>query len=254
MIVYLYGPDSYRRNQRVSFYLEQFKKKHPEAITIEHFDLAEEGIFEKLKRFVVDQSLFGKGYKFAVLRNASLVDAKELKKVFEPILEYKETTIVVSEDKKLDKTLDTLLLKSFHSESFDALEESDFSRFLEAEARIRGLKLKVSDRDLLARLYEGDSWGLIQQLEKMSLGGAPEASLETPELFPLMFQLAGSASLPRKLSALAWLLEYEEPAKVFNIIAVQKNSALQKKMADYDIAVKSGKLEYEGALLDLTLS
>jgi hypothetical protein len=56
-----------------------------------------------------------------------------------------------------------------------------------------------------------------------------------------------------RLRALETLLAQSDPAaKIFNILASQwKEKTLQ--IADYDFAVKSGKLEYEEAVLDLVL-
>ena len=47
----------------------------------------------------------------------------------------------------------------------------------------------------------------------------------------------------------------EEPAKIFNILAGLDRlpDELIRRLADYDIAVKSGKLDYEEILLSLVL-
>lgn len=254
MIVYLYGPDSYRRQRKAQFYLENFKKKHAEALSIKYFNLVDNGDFDELKSFVRDQSLFGKGFKFGIIHNVSEVAAKELKPILQSVFEDKTTTLIISEDKKLGKTLDTFLQKSFKPENFDVLSRNDFQKFMRLEAKERNVQLLPADEELLLQTHEGDSWGLVNQLEKLSLGGKAEATLRTPEMFPLMFQLTGQGPLQRKLSALAWLLEREEPAKVFNIIATQKNPAIKIRMADYDALIKSGKLEYEEVLTDLVLN
>lgn len=254
MVVYLYGPDSYRRNKQVQFYLDEFKKKHAAAVSIDHFDIAVTGEFDRLKAFIVNQSLFGKGYKFGVVHNIAEADVKEIKAVLEPIMDDKATTVIVSADKKLEKPLHSFFEKSFKPESFDELTEAEFSKFVRHEANARGVKLSAADEILISKTFVGDTWGAVEELEKIALGGKTEKAAAEPELFPLMFAIAKPLPAAKKLSALAWLLAREEPAKVFNIISAQKEPLLQNKMAAYDVAVKSGKLEYEEVLLDLTLS
>ena len=47
----------------------------------------------------------------------------------------------------------------------------------------------------------------------------------------------------------------EEPVKIFNILATSYLNTVfsLQKLADYDAAIKSGKLDYEEALVDLAL-
>ena len=48
----------------------------------------------------------------------------------------------------------------------------------------------------------------------------------------------------------------EEPVKIFNIMASLSRlpKELLQEFADYDVKVKSGKLDYEEVLVDLALS
>jgi len=48
-------------------------------------------------------------------------------------------------------------------------------------------------------------------------------------------------------------VSFDPAAKIFNILAAQAGEKIPR-MADYDIAVKSGKLDYEEVLLDLAIS
>ena len=67
------------------------------------------------------------------------------------------------------------------------------------------------------------------------------------------FESKGLGDLRGRLTALERMFaENEPPAKVFNIIAYQLPGRLEE-MAAYDLAVKSGKMDYEEALLDLVL-
>jgi hypothetical protein len=62
-----------------------------------------------------------------------------------------------------------------------------------------------------------------------------------------------SSDMRNRLSALEMLLATgDPPPKIFNILAAQWREKT-REMAEYDFAVKSGKLEYDDALLALVL-
>ena len=61
------------------------------------------------------------------------------------------------------------------------------------------------------------------------------------------------ASLPARLSAMTKLLEREDAAKLFNVLASQVDVQDKNLMADYDVAIKSGRLEYEEVLTEFVL-
>jgi len=254
MIIYLYGPDSYRRNQKVQFYISEFRKKHAESFSINHIDLAAENGLVDLENFSKDQSLFGQGFKLAIINGAAEIELKTLKPIIQLGLTEKSVTLIFSEEKKLKKNLQTFLENNaFSKEEFELLGGADFRKFLKIESQRRNLAILDNDQALLSRVYSGDSWGLVNQLDKLKLGGAIETNTAAPELFPMIFVLTDAGPLPKKLSALAWLLEREEPAKIFNIASTTRNLQAKKRLARYDVLVKSGKLDYPEALLDLVL-
>ena len=75
------------------------------------------------------------------------------------------------------------------------------------------------------------------------------------QFFSQLYALSGNRPLKQKIVSLEVLLNSEEPAKIFNILAASSRNqpAEIKRFADYDVAVKSGKIDYEEALLDLCL-
>ena len=75
-------------------------------------------------------------------------------------------------------------------------------------------------------------------------------------IFSTINQMRNSKNIASRLSLLEELLSRsEDPAMIFNIMAVSPfaDKAWKEKIADYDVAVKSGKLEYDEALLDMIL-
>ena len=121
----------------------------------------------------------------------------------------------------------------------------------------------------LAEVFKGDSWAIINELEKLSLLN-PKYYADADKLREIIdygqplaqqkffFAVNGilrNSSISKKLINLETLLSYqEEPPKIFNFLASFANTLPAiKKMADYDVAIKSGKMDYEEALVDLVL-
>ena len=73
-----------------------------------------------------------------------------------------------------------------------------------------------------------------------------------PAYWPLLMGVR-SPDLRNRLAALERLIASgDPPAKIFNILASQWREKTHQ-MAEYDFAVKSGKLEYDDVLLALVL-
>jgi hypothetical protein len=74
-------------------------------------------------------------------------------------------------------------------------------------------------------------------------------------IFYLIPQMRNSENIGQRLAILEKLLESGDPAMIFNILAVSPyaDADWKKRIADYDASIKSGKLEYEEVLLELSL-
>jgi hypothetical protein len=253
MILYLYGPENYRRQKTlkekiISPYLE----KYPNGV-VANFDLADEAALESLKDFTKNQSLFS-SVKLGMILNPEEAEPKELKKILLELLEDKKTTVVVVAEKKLAKTFDFLLKDPVKFWEFDKLIGEKFLAFIKNEAQARGLNLNNNQIRDLALVYAGDSWALINELEKISLGFNLEKKEKAPEFFDLIKQMHSQAGISTKVRALFYLLENNDPALVFNMVSAFSGYGKKSLFADYDLAVKSGKLEYGEVLLDFAIT
>ncbi len=240
MIIYLYGPDSYRRQKKLKEITFAYKQKHL-GLTTENFDLIEEEAWTRFRQFLGAQSLFGSS-KLAIISGLGELKDKEVFKIIKPLMEVEGLTLVILEDKKLNKDFDFLLHKPALSQNFDYLNPNQLSAFIKKEIQKREISLPINLINLLAETYASDTWGLVTELDKLALGGEFEKILPHINIFRTKFNLI----------SLEHLLINEDPAKIFNLIAYQTRE--KEKFADYDAAVKSGKLDYETALLDLAIS
>lgn len=243
MLIHLYGPDAYRRLSRLRELIAAHEARHS-RFSVAHFDVSDADAGERLVAFLRNASLFD-GAKFAVV-HAEGEPSEEIASALEQIKSDPEhTAVIASTDRIKDLPQEAVC------EPFPALEGSDRVAFIRAEAKKRGFIPPPATVEALAA-SPFDSWGISTELDALALGGALAPSPRIPEFFLLVQSLRREAA-PVRLAALAYLLDTEEPAKVFNILAALLDQAGKRRMADYDIAVKSGKLEYEEALLDFAL-
>lgn len=253
MIIYLYGPDAYQRQEKLNWYLDKFKEKHS-ALTVESFDLEDEKELIKLKEFATAQSLF-ENSKFGILNNLSEAEPKELDGVFKISIDSKILTLAISSEKDLSK--DFKILKNKEGvmvEEFKIPTGAALTNFIKKAAMERKIKLSPEHSLILAKNYQSDTWGLITELDKLAMGGSPEAAIEGQDFFGLISQMQRSGSAKYQLPILERLLQNNDAAMVFNFLASRASGNAKIKMADYDVAIKSGKLEYEEALLDAILA
>ncbi len=230
--------------------MDAYEKKHS-RLTRHVFYMGEKESLDRLQSFLKEQSLFDTT-KFAVIYDAD--EAPEVAKLLKTALENKATTIVVVSEKKLPKELAFLLKKPVLAQLFAALDTADLYAFIKTEAKNRNIELTPDMLRYLSEVFQSDTWGIVTELEKLFLGGHMSAALHAPAFFPLIQTLKRPGDTQSRLTALGYLLESEDPAAIFNVTASIADPLLKIKMADYDIAIKSGKLEYEEALTDLAIS
>lgn len=265
MIVFLYGPDDYRRAEKKRSVIAEFVKKRGD-LELATFDLEEKTSYETLADFLRTQSLF-ESAKLAVLENAFELPAPQLSKLLKPFLNEKNTTVLIVEKDKPVKALAFLIDKPSISQKFEALMGAEWVDFVNAVAKGKGAKLSAPAARFLANVYQGNSWGLVTELEKLAglkKGNGGGAIIERADLDQFDLEVAPnywglmnglkSYNLKNRLYALETMLALSDPpAKIFNILASQW-AEKTPHMAEYDLAVKSGKVDYEEALVDLLVS
>jgi len=264
MIICLYGPDDYRRLQKKNEIVREFQKKNS-ALARDAFDFEEKDGAERCLEFLRSQSIFGEP-KLVILEHAFEMEAGTLAKLLKPLAAEKTVTVLISENTKPVKTLAFLLEKPSLSQKFEKLEAAEQSVFITAEAKKRGMALGASAARFLGEVYGGDTWALVTELQKLS-ALAPSLDkkiiekkdlaaldLETAPNYWALLNGLKSYDMKQRLSALEALFAINDPAaKIFNIMAAQAGEKIPR-MAEYDLAVKSGKLDYEEVLVDLAIS
>jgi DNA polymerase III delta subunit len=267
MIIFLYGPDDYRRSEKKRSIMTEFAKKRSE-IGLGIFDLEEKTALESLGEFLKTQSIFETA-KLAVLENAFELEASKLAKLLKPFVEEKNITILIAEKDKPLKALAFLLDKPVLAQKFETLAGAEWTAFIQAEAKKHDVMVMPAAAQFLGTIYAGNPWGLITEIEKLrgfknGAAGAPSIPIDKKDLDIFDFEVAPNYwglinglknyDIKNRLYAFEMMLAANDPpAKIFNILASQWQEKTPH-MAEYDLAVKSGKVDYEEALVDLLIS
>lgn len=261
MLIYLYGTDAYRKRKKIRELVDRFQKKYS-TLTVERFFVSDgDEVDGLLRNFAAAQSLFVTeklGIIFG-LDELKAIEVKPYAAILKPFLEDKQVHFLVVTDKKVPAALSFLTKKPAVVEVFESPKGVAFTSFIEEEATRCGAKISPAYVHALSEQYAGDSWGVVTHLEMMALGSSTSLTMNGAidpsvryDFFPLVQSLKSPSSTTR-VSALSRLLEREDPAAVFNVFASLVSPAQKPLLADYDVAIKSGKLEYGEALLELIL-
>lgn len=261
MIVLISGKDSYRRKKRFKEIVDQFKDKYGVS-GFRSFDTLVDDVV-KIIDFIVGRSLFDPLCMAALDIDVEEMASDELDllaKSLKRAASDREMTVLLSSES--DPIAELGLEKSdiFSSWDFEPLEEKELSAFITKEALSLGVKLSPTDTRSLISSFGGDLWAISTEIEKISFSGSPVVADNYSGLN--YFTVANSFKFGRnpgeRLAALEILLTKlkEDPARVFNGLAysVPRGTLPEtwfKMMADYDVAVKSGKMDYAEALVDM---
>ncbi len=259
MIILLYGPDDYRREEKKRFIIRNFQEKHS-ALGCAEFDIEEEGGYENFLEFVRNRSLF-EPVRLAVVRDGLRArPTKEFALVLRELLEAPDITVLLSESEKLVKLFD-FLLKKTQIQKFEYLTGIEWKKFIAIEAKKRGMIIPADALTFLAESHEKNTWRLVTALDKIAHLGKTSLSREDIEAqdievqpsFWEVFNGLKSPILSARLTSLEYVFSSHEPAaKTFNILSAQWKEKTPV-LAEGDLLIKLGKLEYEELLLALVL-
>ena len=256
MLITLYGPDSYNRIRKLNEVIESYLKKYS-GLSYERFNLSVNGSFSRFRDFIKNISIFDSS-KLVVLDGVAEADfPKETKEILKGHTDIKETTIIINLSKKPPVTYKFLLEKPAQSQEFPLLKGEKLRKFIKEVSGIHKLKLSEKDVEALIEIFGSDTWGLATEIERVSFAGyyIPDTTSQT-DYFALINSMKFGKTVRERVISLEVVLSGQrvDPARVFNSVAYRLNNKKEaEKFAEYDIAVKSGRLEYKEVLLSLAL-
>lgn len=259
MILLLHGPDDYRREEKKRFITEEFLKKHP-GTNREVFDFSEASSRDEFFIFAKASPLFDSA-KLAIVSDIADAPVSAVKSLAAFSADTR-TTVLISQRGKLAKGEYGFLLAAAKTQEFPLLEGTAWRAYASALAAGAGVVLSPGALTFLAGLYQGDSWRFATEMQK--LAGRKDKAIEvadlarfgleeTPDIWQALMRFKKSSASAR-LAILDSAFHNSEPAaKLFNILSSvwQENTP---RFAEYDLAIKTGKIDYEEALVDLAIA
>ena len=259
MLITLYGADSYRRLRKLREIVDAYTSKQGN-LSRERLSLVEKEDLDNLKGFLSGQSMFSTKKLVILDEPFEFEDTKALKVILKEYVDSTDTTILINTTKKHPAPFKFIEEKPSKFEEFALLKEKDLIDFIQKKAERLSIALDAEEIPSIVGSLGADTWKIVTELEQIALKRAKKLDakqfVSQPEYFPSLNTLKGGSSVGERLVALERLIgeRGDDPARIFNGLAYQLKNAEEAQMyADYDIAVKAGKLEYEEVLLAIAL-
>jgi len=166
MIIFLYGPDTYRSRQKLNEIVEHYKEIHKSGLDLKFLDL-EEKDFQDFKNEAQIASMFSEK-KLLVLKNA--FENFDLKKKFsaeiEKFAKSEEVILLYEEEIKKDNFFQTLKKFSEYQE-FQLLDGERLKNWVKKEFRKYQAKIDSAVLEKLIEFVGNDLWQMANEIKKL---------------------------------------------------------------------------------------
>lgn len=277
MIIFLYGPDAYRRNIKLEELTQEYRRKRG-VLDFLRIDLeGESDEWSRVKDFLEQPSLFVNSKLVVVREGGSFTEDREIEKetkngwraLLGKYAGFERVFVLISDRAAPGKDFDFLLKEPVKTQEFLELEGEFLELFVQKELRKRGLVLEDGALKFFLQylLSAGArSARAVSEILKIELAGFRQpVSLsdlrkiifysDFDEIFPLVLKLLQSRDIRRRLLCLEFLaLRGDEPRRTFNLLtslAKRRDDVLS--LGGFDESIKSGELDDETALLSFAL-
>ncbi|MEK7479160.1 MAG: hypothetical protein AAB634_01340 [Patescibacteria group bacterium] len=270
MIICLYGPDSYRREEKVRELVLKYREKYAHADFLE-VDLEENPEDWILARDFLEQNSLFTPSKFCLIRESGSVGEEYLKgwkEVLKSVLDSESVFAVISDSSKPIAAFDFLLKPPVKAQEFDEFSRAELGAFVLKEAGARGVKFDAPALRAFADYVSGAGERTrvaVSEIEKISLAGfaMPLSLVDLSKLISLekysgSYQIVTSLIRANKgYNRLAGLLELElrgdDPRYTLNLLGSVAWGEDAVALARVDEMVKGGESEDEVALTGFAL-
>jgi len=268
MIIFLYGPDVYRREVKVRELLTINREKNRDA-DIKTFDLYEnKDAWKEAREFLSQPSMFS-DKKTVVVYGSGEADLKEWRELLKREVHTNDHIVIISDEKSPKKNFLFLLDSDIKASEYIELEGKKLEVFLKREAERIGI------------FFDDESWKLfilhiesfplrsaagVRELEKCALFSKNKKidpkglssiiqTSETKDVYGVARILISERKREKRMAILEQaLISKVDPAHLFNTLVYVASGDGIERLAQLDIKIKSGNAEYEEALLEFVLN
>jgi len=266
VVFFLYGKDSFRRDRFLRELVAPYRAKYADW-DLKTFDLEDKPEEWRAARDFLNQPSMFVASKVAIVKGGTAVDEKEWVKTLKNQIAAPKNFVFISETGSPPKKFNFLLEKPARFQEFKELTGADLAEFVESELKAHGVSFEpAAFRFFLDYIdsAEEKSARAASEIEKISLLNLKQPiSLEdlrnvvvwraAARAWVLAREILREKNFKNRLGTLESLLFEEDAAYVFNSLGFQASGRAAAALADYDISIKSGGLEYEEALLSFVL-
>jgi len=269
MLFCLYGPDSYRRGEKLNHLVGPYRKKYKNTDILDVDIKENEDDWKRVRDFLIQPSMFVDS-KVVIIKHATLVEESEWINTIRSQLKTEKIFTFISEEEEPTKGFHFLLSGGVQKMEFRELDGKQLEIFIKKKSE----ELCISFTEDALRLFvlfvvshEHDrSWCVVHELEKLSLLEFPVPIQKDKlseymkvhihqELFSLARGIVYEKNISTRLSSLEKaFLQNEAAAHLFNLVSALVKGQEALLFANYDVLVKSGKMGYEEALLEFAIN
>lgn len=182
MIIFLYGPDTYRSRQKLNEIIEKYKAKHKTGFNLKRINFKEVGL-DDLKKTIETQSMFAEKKLIIVeevfgpksdlqnelleyLQKTDLLKNQEVVIVFYEPGEVPHQTGKNRAEKK-NALFSFLTGKNVLTQKFQALGGRQLENWIKKEVARRGGRIEERATRKLTDYLEGDLWQIANEIDKL---------------------------------------------------------------------------------------
>lgn len=242
MLFFLYGPDSFRRREKLNEYVAAYQAKNKSSFSLFRLDGADEDFLSEFCGSIESRSMFG-GKKLIIAEGvfgASKDVREKLREILENGRNYfsGEEIFVFFSDDDADRRENFFkyLIKHSRVYVFEQLRGAHFEEWLKERAKRKNIILDGGAMASLISLTDNDSARLESELDKLSLF-KPEGKIEATDVsevvlgtgfdfFGLLDAFSAGDGKNFLLEAERALLEGENPVGLISALAGQARNVL----------------------------
>lgn len=218
MIIFLYGPDTYRSRQKLNEIIEHYKKIHRSGLNLRYFE-GENLNFQDFKNEIETSSMF-REKKLVVLKDIFVNQdfQQEFLKRGEKFVNS-ENVILIYEKKEINKnsSLFQFLKENSKSQEFDPLEGQKLKNWVKKEFGKYQAQIGPEALDELINFVGNDLWQMSNEIKKIvSYKGGQKVEvadielLVRPKIETDIFKTIDAIAEKKKNRALALLHQHLE--------------------------------------------
>lgn len=173
MVIFIYGPDTFRSNRKISEIIKEYRSKYKSGLNFVQIELTEDR-FSELQDAIETSSMFNEK-KLIIIKNAFSA-SKELKKRISDYLsrkdlfENKDIILIFFEKgaiKNKNVLFKLLVKKSFKKQEFKQLPPHRVKLLIKEEVEELGGRIHPVALERLLLYYGNDLWQLTNELKKL---------------------------------------------------------------------------------------